>query len=129
MIALVSPNDNLIDGYFRPILKNGGDTDTNMCIAVAMLGARFGYRAFDRRYSEIIDRCNPEMNKEQPRSSYFSPKQYMSLANGLLKRSLNLKISLAQNNASFVLESVSTSNMISGELTTYKEKKDLNLSN
>lgn len=65
----------------------GGDTDTNACIAGALLGACYGRTAVPERWQEKILSCRPEKGRpgvERPRPEVYWPVDALELAAGLI---------------------------------------------
>jgi ADP-ribosylglycohydrolase len=65
----------------------GGDTDTNACIAGALLGACYGRGAIPTRWEEKILGCRPEKGRpgvERPRPGVYWPVDALELAAALV---------------------------------------------
>lgn len=68
----------------------GGDTDTNACIAGALLGACYGRAALPKRWEEKILSYRPEQGRpgvENPRPETYWPVDALELAAGLVGES------------------------------------------
>ena len=77
--------DSLEEGVVDTVMA-GGDTDTNACIAGALLGACHGLEAIPERWREAILACRPEEGLpgvRRPRPREFWPNDALELA-GLL---------------------------------------------
>ncbi len=44
-------------------MKIKGVTGTDLCIAGALVGARYGISVFNEKYIQIVNKCNPQLNK------------------------------------------------------------------
>lgn len=86
LIALLKDEQN-VEEYFKDILKIKGFTGTDLCIAGALVGAKYGISIFDEKYINIVNNCNPSENNKQQRPIKYSPKNYDSLATQLIERS------------------------------------------
>ena len=78
--------DSLEDGVVATIMK-GGDTDTNACIAGALLGAVHGRDAVPAQWTDAILTCRPLQGLpmvQQPRPPQFWPTEALVLAEALL---------------------------------------------
>jgi ADP-ribosyl-[dinitrogen reductase] hydrolase len=76
----------LEEGIVQTIVQ-GGDTDTNGCIAGALLGACHGSGAIPTRWRETILACRPEAGRpdvRHPRPSVYWPIDALELAEGLV---------------------------------------------
>lgn len=56
-------NGNSFDESLINIIKRGGDTDTNACIAGSLLGAYYGYSKINKKWIESI-KINPNRSKK-----------------------------------------------------------------
>ena len=78
--------ESLEDGVVATIRK-GGDTDTNACIAGALLGAVHGFDAVPAQWTDSILTCRPLQGLpmvQQPRPPQFWPTDALALAEALL---------------------------------------------
>ena len=78
--------DNLEEGVVASVMA-GGDTDTNACIAGALLGAVHGRDAVPARWRDAVLTCRPLNGLptvEKPRPPQFWPTDAMVLAEALL---------------------------------------------
>ncbi len=69
-------------------VMRGGDTDTNACIAGALLGAVYGLEAVPERWTTAVLNCRPEAGRpgvRQPRPATYWPIDALDLAAGLIK--------------------------------------------
>jgi ADP-ribosylglycohydrolase len=66
------------------VVMQGGDTDTNACIAGALLGARFGLDGIPARWRATVLGCRPGPGTPRPRPAWCWPAQALAVVDLLL---------------------------------------------
>ncbi|MGE5114623.1 MAG: ADP-ribosylglycohydrolase family protein [Acidobacteriaceae bacterium] len=69
-------------------VMRGGDTDTNVAIAGALLGAVYGRAGIPQRWEQALLNCRPEAGRPgvmRPRPVVFWPVDALEVAEGLVE--------------------------------------------
>lgn len=74
-------NATPFESAVRQVLAGGGDTDTNACIAGALVGARVGLSGIPEQMSRAVLTCDTSLGRKRP--MWLQTRDAMSLAAGL----------------------------------------------
>ena len=66
-------------------VMQGGDADTNACVAGAFLGAIHGLTAIPFPWRDTLTRCQPDGDSPQPRPPVYWPRRVPGLARSLVR--------------------------------------------
>jgi len=62
-MALICPPTDFNEFCFM-VLIQGGDTDTNLCISLSVVGAMYGLKFFPNDIVNKVFKCDPSKNGE-----------------------------------------------------------------